>query len=503
MRKNIIALIAVAYVVLCVSPVIASDYDERYQFIIDSGISEEFDLLAVKSDRPMPWQVFADNTYETLKGDGGKRADSDWFDNKVATIWLVILDKDFRSNAKLVYLDKNAVDNEGLRGWYSLTELEKNIYPVLMEKAMDGRDEKAMEIIEGVIGRGAMVNNLQLQFLLLVPDAEGGPGWESAIDAGEPYAADAQKMLSAYEAGDKEGLVKAAGSLAANLEKAPYRHSTGLISFERFTHTIKPLYVAFWIYLAVFVILLIWLIVRKKIVADIAVWLVVVGVLFHLFAIVARTIISGHFPTASMYEYLVVFSWASALSFVIFYFVTRQGFLGIIVVPVAFLLIVVAELFFSSHIDNQLLPALQSYWLVIHVSMAALAEGAFAVAFGAGVLYLLRPLFGPEEEGSFMPSRDKLDRIGYAAVSIGFPLFTIGALIAGAIWAQKAWSIWWSWDPKEVASLIVFIIATLYLHARHARGWKGTRTAVLQIVIFVAAVLTLFSNLVLGGLHSY
>jgi len=502
MRKSIITLLAVAYIVLCVSPVIASDYDEKYQFIIDSGVSEEFDLLAVKSDRPMPWQVFADNSYETFKGDGGKRADSDWFKDKVATIWLVILDDDFRSNAKLVYLDKDAVGNAELWGWYSLTELEKNVYPVLMEKAMDGHDEKAMEVIEGVIGRGAMVNNLQLQFLLLVPDAEGGPGWKSAIDAGEPYAADAQRMISAYEAGDKEGLGKAAGSLAANLEKAPVRHPVGIVKLEQFNHVIKPFQIAFWAYLIASLILFAWLIIRKNAVAKTAVGIVIAGLLVHAFAIAARSIISGHFPTTSMYEYLAVFSWASALSFVVFYFATRQAFIGVIVVPVAFVLIVLAPLF-PSHIDNQLVPALQSYWLIIHVSMAALGEGAFAVAFGAGVLYLLRPLFGPEEEGSFVPSRDKLDRIGYAAVSVGFPLFTIGGLLAGAIWAQKAWSVWWSWDPKEVASLIVFIIATLYLHARHTRGWKGTRTAIFQIVIFIAAVLTLFSNLVLGGLHAY
>jgi cytochrome c-type biogenesis protein CcsB len=347
-----------------------------------------------------------------------------------------------------------------------------------------------------------MVNNLQLQFLLLVPDAEGGAGWKSAIDAGEPYAADAQKMLSAYEAADKEGLSEAAGSLAANLEKAPVRYPVGMVKLEQFYHTIKPFQIAFWAYLIASLILFAWLIIRKNAVAGTAVGIVIAGLLIHAFAIAGRSIISGHFPTTSMYEYLAVFSWASALSFVVFYFTTRQAFLGVIVVPVAFLLIVLASMF-PSHIDNQLVPALQSYWLVIHVSMAALAEGAFAVAFGAGVLYLIRPLFGPEEEGSFMPSQDKLDRIGYAAVSIGFPLFTIGALIAGAIWAQKAWSVWWSWDPKEVASLIVFIIATLYLHARHARGWKGTRTAVLQIIIFISAVLTLFSNLILGGLHSY
>ncbi|MCP4229114.1 MAG: cytochrome c biogenesis protein CcsA [bacterium] len=501
MRKPILLLIPIYLATAIVAG--AVDYDESYEFIIDSGITEEFGLLAVKSNRPMPWAVFADNTYKSLKGKG-KASDSDWFEDKEATVWLIILDDEFRADAKLFYLDEEMTKDDKLTGWFSLTELETNIYPVVMEAAMasSGHDEEAMQRLEEIIAHGAIVNNLQLAYLLVVPDEKGGPEWKSAFDAGGPYSEDAGKMLTAYEAGDKDGLHDAAESLAANLEKAPVRHPVGLIKLEKITHAIKPFQIAFWIYLAASLILFAWLIIRKKAVVNVAVGIVIAGIAIHAFAIVARSFISGYFPTTNMYEYLAVFSWASALSFVVFYFVTRQAFIGVIVMPVAFLLIVLASLF-PSHIDNQLVPALQSYWLVIHVSLAALAEGAFAVAFGAGVLYLLRPLFGPEREDSFVPSRKKLDRIGYAAVSVGYPMFLIGGLIAGAIWAQIAWSVWWSWDPKEVASLIVFIIATLYLHARHTRGWKGTRTAVIQIIIFIAALLTLFSNLVLGGLHSY
>ena len=83
------------------------------------------------------------------------------------------------------------------------------------------------------------------------------------------------------------------------------------------------------------------------------------------------------------------------------------------------------------------------------------------------------------------------------------PLFTIGALVAGAIWAQKSWSVWWNWDPKETSSLVVFLIAAAYLHARHVAGWRGRRSAILAALIFVAAVFTLFANLIFGGLHSY
>ena len=175
MRNFIIAWLSIVYIVLSACPVSASDYEEKYDLVIDSGIISEFDSLAVKSDRPMPWRVFADNTYKTLKGDGGKRADSDWFRDKEATVWLIILDEDFRRNAKLIYLDEKTTGDKDFVGWYSLDEMEKSVYPVLMEKAMGGHDDEAMKIIEGVIGRGAIVNNLQLELLLLVPDPEGDP----------------------------------------------------------------------------------------------------------------------------------------------------------------------------------------------------------------------------------------------------------------------------------------------------------------------------------------
>jgi cytochrome c-type biogenesis protein CcsB len=154
---------------------------------------------------------------------------------------------------------------------------------------------------------------------------------------------------------------------------------------------------------------------------------------------------------------------------------------------------------FPSDIEGQLIPALQSWWLTIHVTLACLAEGAFAVGFAAGLLYLVRG----EKPHKFLPPKERLDVLEYRAIAIGYPLFIIGALVAGAIWAQKAWSVWWSWDPKETASLAVFLVATAYLHARRLRGWGGTKSAVLAMLIFVIAVLTLFANLIFGGLHAY
>lgn len=108
-----------------------------------------------------------------------------------------------------------------------------------------------------------------------------------------------------------------------------------------------------------------------------------------------------------------------------------------------------------------------------------------------------------DKPSKYLLSKETLDVCEYRPIAMGFPLFTIGALVAGAIWAQKAWSVWWSWDPKKAASLVVFLIATAYLHARHVRGWRGRKAAVPAVLIFVSAVLTLCANLIFGGLHSY
>jgi cytochrome c-type biogenesis protein CcsB len=99
---------------------------------------------------------------------------------------------------------------------------------------------------------------------------------------------------------------------------------------------------------------------------------------------------------------------------------------------------------------------------------------------------------------------EMLDDITYKSIAIGFPLFTIGGLIMGAIWANSAWGKYWTWDPKETWSLITWFVYALYLHARFVGGWRGKRVAILSIVGFVAVIFTYLGvNLVLSGLHAY
>ncbi|MBA7590021.1 Cytochrome c biogenesis protein CcsA [subsurface metagenome] len=102
------------------------------------------------------------------------------------------------------------------------------------------------------------------------------------------------------------------------------------------------------------------------------------------------------------------------------------------------------------------------------------------------------------------PSLTLLDTISYRAIAIGFPIFTLGALIFGAVWAKYAWGDYWSWDPKETWALITWVVYALYLHARIVHGWKGRVAAWVSIIGFLATMFTLFGvNYLLSGLHSY
>jgi ABC-type transport system involved in cytochrome c biogenesis permease subunit len=141
------------------------------------------------------------------------------------------------------------------------------------------------------------------------------------------------------------------------------------------------------------------------------------------------------------------------------------------------------------------IPALRSSWLLLHVSFAFIGEAFFAFAFVSSIAYL----FSRAEE-----KKKRLDRLTYLTIGIGYPVFTAGALIFGAIWAQTAWGTYWSWDPKETWALVTWIVYTLYLHARLVKRWRGTVTAAISVAGFIFTLFTFFGvNFLLSGLHSY
>ena len=237
--------------------------------------------------------------------------------------------------------------------------------------------------------------------------------------------------------------------------------------------------------------------IRRRWLGRIAFVVLATGFGFHSAALVIRTVATGHPPFTGMYEYASCLAWATVLFYLILQTRNKAENLGVFVSPVAFAVIVVASLF-PKEMERQLVPALQSYWLQIHVTLAVVGEGAFAVAFGSSVMYLLK-MRGTK----WLPSLEVLDDLTYKAVVIGYPLFTLGALFAGAIWAWKAWGSPWGWDPKEVGSLVVWLFYSAFLHARITAGWRGKRTAILSILGFAAAIFTFLSNLFIGGMHAY
>jgi len=223
--------------------------------------------------------------------------------------------------------------------------------------------------------------------------------------------------------------------------------------------------------------------------------LAAIGLGFHTAALVFRTGSSGHAPFTNMYESLSFLSWAVVVALLVFGRKSRVARLGPYLMLIVVALVALASSPLMPKDATPLVPALQSYWLWLHVSVTLLGEAFFAVAFVASLLYLA---------ASTEEKKERLDALAYRAVAVGFPLFTLGGLIFGMVWAYRAWGSYWSWDPKEVWSLITWFVFALYLHTRIVMGWKGRRSAWIAIAGFLAALFTYFGvNYLLAGLHSY
>ncbi len=216
----------------------------------------------------------------------------------------------------------------------------------------------------------------------------------------------------------------------------------------------------------------------------------------------------GHAPMSNLYESVLFFAWSTVLIFGIIDLKYKYRIIGAFVMPFALLAMAWAQLYLPADI-NPLLPALQSNWLLYHVITCFLGYAAFAVACGVSVMYLIKAKSeakGNEAAGGLMsqfPPTRVLDDLNYKAIMVGFPLLTLG-IITGAAWANYAWGTYWSWDPKETWSLIVWFIYAAFLHARFTKGWVGNRAAWLSIIGFGATIFCYLGvNILLSGLHSY
>ncbi|WP_456278475.1 c-type cytochrome biogenesis protein CcsB [Bacillus sp. AK128] len=355
--------------------------------------------------------------------------------------------------------------------------------------------------------------------------------------------------------------------------------------------------------------------------SKIGIFTTIVGFLAQLGYFILRWIASGHAPVSNLFEFTTFFGMMLVLAFIVLFFMYKSSALGLFTLPVAILIIAYASMFPRD--VAPLIPALQSDWLHIHVTTAALGEAVLAVSFASGLIYLIRvvdqtvkskrtlwleiimysllsvigfiiatvafslsnyeatftwmdpnidqevelvytlpPIVGPLDgtevstdtmhpifnapswmKGEGAPKKfntliwslgvglllywglrlvlrkriaaaikpllknvnpEIADEITYRSVAIGFPIFTLGALIFAMIWAQIAWTRFWGWDPKEVWALITFLFYAAFLHLRISQGWHGEKSAWLAVLGFVIIMFNLIVvNLVIAGLHSY
>ncbi len=300
---------------------------------------------------------------------------------------------------------------------------------------------------------------------------------------------------------------------------------------------------------------------RRRRAAAVGMSTTVLAAVFHTAGVALRGLAAGRVPWANMYEFCLVFSLVAVLVFLAFSRGRDIRYLGSLVVGPALLALGLAVTVFFVAADG-VQPALQSYWLVIHVSVATIAVGVLTVGAAFSVLQLLRArgdggpqaersavpvgpggglaevdaqvgegapvlvdsgalpvVTDPEPDGGgrargalggaierirqALPSAPELERLAYRLNAVGFVLWTF-TLVAGAIWAEAAWGRYWGWDPKEVWTFVIWVVYAGYLHARGTRGWSGTRAAAFSLVGYGCILLNFFAvNLVLTGLHSY
>jgi cytochrome c-type biogenesis protein CcsB len=242
----------------------------------------------------------------------------------------------------------------------------------------------------------------------------------------------------------------------------------------------------------------------------IAVGVNALGLLLHLGALVARGVAAGRMPWGNMYEFIMSVT-----------FVGSAVWLGLVIrkpgvrhlglfVTLALVVLLGADGLIAYTPVGPLVPALHSYWFVIHVSTIILASGIFLVGAVPATMFLLKTGYDqgrrrfPYTLGKRMPGAATLERLTFRLHAFAFPLFTFGALIAGPLWAEASWGRYWGWDPKEVWAFISWVVYACYLHARATPSVKRSVATWIALLGFATMLMNLFGvNLFFSGMHSY
>ena len=237
------------------------------------------------------------------------------------------------------------------------------------------------------------------------------------------------------------------------------------------------------------------------------------GTILLAAGVVLRGLSAGRVPWGNMYEFAITGALGIAFAFLGFSRKQDLRWLGLFIVTPLLLILGAAITVF--YVDSaQLIPALRSYWLVIHVGAAVICGGAFTAGAALTVLHMLVARVDARVAAGKAPGRlafiaqrvpdaQTLDTYAYRVHAFAFPLWTF-SVIAGAIWARYAWSRYWGWDPKETWAFITWVCYAAYLHARATAGWKGSKAGSLALVAYATFVFNFtLVNLVFAGLHSY
>jgi cytochrome c-type biogenesis protein CcsB len=246
----------------------------------------------------------------------------------------------------------------------------------------------------------------------------------------------------------------------------------------------------------------------------VAMGLTMLGWAVHLVSIVVRGFAAHRVPWGNMYEFssCVAFVAVTAFLLMVLRGKVERSLGAFVMLPVVLYLGLAATQLYTA--AGPLVPALNSYWIKIHVAAAITASGSFLLSGVVALLFLLRsrydeklaagkePAF-PVTLGAQLPEASVLDRVSYSVIAFAFPVWTF-AIIAGAIWAEAAWGRYWGWDPKETWSFITWVLYAGYLHARATAGWKGRKAAWVAVAAAVALVIDYYVvNIFVVGLHSY
>jgi cytochrome c-type biogenesis protein CcsB len=245
---------------------------------------------------------------------------------------------------------------------------------------------------------------------------------------------------------------------------------------------------------------------------EAAMALTTLAVALHVAAVVTRGLAVHRPPWGNMYEFVTALTCVAAIFFLYVMVRYRAWALGVFVMGAVVVALGLTETLIYTA-AGQLVPALQSYWLAIHVTAMTLATGIFFVAAVLGVVYLAvdrynrRVKAGRAAPGNGivqrLPSTEQLDRLTYRTIVFGFPVWTFG-VIAGAIWADQAWGRYWGWDPVETWAFITWVLYAAYLHARATAGWRGRRAHYIQLLGFASLMFNiLVVQVFITGLHSY